>query len=186
MARSTPVNSGYTIINGSGTGPNGSRIDVWIEYKIGTQDIANNRTYVNVEFYACLRSGQSSGTWGSSGRSATLTVDGTGTSSSGGYDFRSTSYADRNHYGSFAGWIVHSADGTKSLSVSGTFSTPSSWITGGNVSGTIALPTIPRGMCRVRMGGVWRSPTTTYVRVAGVWRQGQVWVRAGGTWRRGI
>ena len=35
MARTTPVHSGYTIINGVGSGTNGGRIDVWVEYKLG-------------------------------------------------------------------------------------------------------------------------------------------------------
>ena len=39
MARTTPVHSGYSIINGAGTGPNGNRIDVWIEYAVISQDI---------------------------------------------------------------------------------------------------------------------------------------------------
>ena len=34
MARTTPVHAGYSIINGSGTGPNGYRIHVWVEYAV--------------------------------------------------------------------------------------------------------------------------------------------------------
>ena len=36
MARTTPINSGYTVVStGVGTGTNGDRIDVWVEYLIG-------------------------------------------------------------------------------------------------------------------------------------------------------
>ena len=40
MARITPVHSGYTILNGAGTGTNGSRIDVWAEYCVTAQNAA--------------------------------------------------------------------------------------------------------------------------------------------------
>ena len=70
MARTTPVHSGYTIINGAGTGPNGDRIDVWIEYLVHSQSIELNRSRVIAFFYAALRPGKSSDTWGSSGCSS--------------------------------------------------------------------------------------------------------------------
>ena len=39
MARTTPVNAGYEIISGTGTGSNGARTDVWLEYKVLSQDM---------------------------------------------------------------------------------------------------------------------------------------------------
>jgi len=68
-------------------------------------------------------------------------VSGTNLKSNGSYDFRTTT---PNLLGTFDGWVDHNADGTKTINMSGSFSTPSSWISGGNVSGNATLPTIPR------------------------------------------
>ncbi|MFZ5975202.1 MAG: DUF859 family phage minor structural protein [Bacillota bacterium] len=143
MARSTPVHSGYSIINGSGTGPNGYLIDVWIEWKVLDQDIAENRSRVSAYFYAALHTGTSS-TWGGSGCYSAFSVNGvsgTNLKSNGSFDFRTTT---PNLLGSFDGWITHNSDGTKSIGMSGSFTTSSDWITGGSASGTVTLPTIPR------------------------------------------
>jgi hypothetical protein len=185
MARTTPVHSGYTIINGAGTGPNGDRIDVWIEYLVHSQNVELNRSRVIAFFYAALRPGKSSDTWGSSGCYSSFSVGGyagADTKNNGPYDFRTTT---PNLMGTFDRLIYHNEDGTKTISMSGSFTTKSSWITGGSVSGNVTLPTINRGLVRVRAGGAWRTGLA-YVRVGGVWRLGQVFVRAGGAWHRGI
>ena len=184
MARSTPVHAGYTILNGAGAGPNGDRIDVWIEYKVVSQDVDNNKSRVAAYFYAALGAGQSSTTCGGSGCYSSFSVggiSGTNLKNNGSYDFRTSTPI---LLGSFDGWIVHNADGTKSIVLSGSFSTDSSWITGGSASGTRALPTIERGLIRIRLSGVWRTGVP-YVRVSGVWRRGQIFVKVSGVWRRG-
>lgn len=156
MARSTPVHSGYSIRNGSCTGPNGYRINTWIEYKVQEQDIANNRSRVIAYFYYCLGDGYSSSTWGGSGCYSSFSVGGTsGTNlkSNDGYDFRTMT---PDLLGQFNGWITHNADGTKTITLAGSFSTPSSYITGGSVSASVTLPTIPRattpGVSNMTMG----------------------------------
>lgn len=144
MARTTPVHSGYSIINGSGTGSNGNRIDVWIEYRVGDADVANNRTWFTAYFYAALNPNYTSSTSYYKGLNSTFSVNGTaaGSVTDGAYDFTST--AKVNLLGSFDGWIAHGADGKKSLSLSGSFTTASSYISGGSISGTVTLPVIPR------------------------------------------
>jgi len=154
MARSTPVHSGYEIINGAGTGKNGDRIDVWIEYKTEEQSIDQNQSRVIAYFYAALRPGESSGTYGGSGCYSSFSVNGvsgTNLKSNGSYDFRTTT---PNLLGTFDGWVDHNADGTKTIVLSGSFSTPSSWISGGNVTGNATLPTIPRATTPVVPGGI--------------------------------
>ena len=141
MARTTPVNSGYSIINGAGTGSNGSYIDVWLEYKVTSQNIAGNYSVVDVWFYAGLKPGQSSKTQYVDGRSSKLTVNGTAVNASGGYNFTNTS---PNFFGRNTQTVYHNADGSKQISLSGSFTTRSTYISGGNVSGTITLQTIPR------------------------------------------
>ena len=62
MERATPVHSGYHIVQGAGLGRSGSKIDVWAEYLVESQDIANNKSFVRAYFYAALREGQTSST----------------------------------------------------------------------------------------------------------------------------
>lgn len=142
--RSTPINSGYTIINGSSIGKNDDRFDVWAEYKVTAQSIANNTSTVNAYFYAALKSGESSDTRLNHGLNSEFSVGGkSGTIvTDGAYDFRSPS--DINVLGSFSGSIAHNANGTKSITISGKFETESEWISGGTLSKMIALPAIAR------------------------------------------
>lgn len=144
MARTTPVNAGFTIINGAGTGSNGGRIDVWLEYQLGNQSYAGNYTPISVYFYAALASGYSSTTKLDRGLNSALKVNGQAGSgvSDGKYDFTST--AAVNLLGSYSGNIAHDADGTKEVSFAGSFTTKSSYISGGSVSDKIKLPAIPR------------------------------------------
>lgn len=144
MARTTPVHAGYTIINGAGTGTNGNRIDVWAEYRITGQDSVKNTSALSVYFYAALNSFYTSTTQNQTGLNSALQVGGmAGTGvQAGAYDF--TSASKINLLGSFTGSIPHNIDGSKTISVSGSFSTKSTYISGGAVSGSIALPQIPR------------------------------------------
>lgn len=133
-----------TIIYGEGTGPNGDRIDVWIEWELISQDKTNNKSRVIAYFYTALKDGCSSGTYGSNGCYSSFSVNGvsgTDLRDSGAFDFRVTTPM---LMGSFDGWIPHNSDGTKTISMSGSFTTKSDWITGGNVSGNVTLTAIPR------------------------------------------
>ena len=67
MARNSPVHSGYSIINGSGSGKNADRIDVWVEYAVVSQDTSANASQVYVYFYTALKSGYTSETHSRSG-----------------------------------------------------------------------------------------------------------------------
>lgn len=144
MSRTTPVHSGYTILNGAGSGSNGNRIDVWVEYKLGTQSVSGNYTPITAYFYAALNPGYSSTTSYYSGLNSSFSVNGAAGSgvSNGAYDF--TSSAKVNLLGSYAGNIPHNQDGTKSVTITGSFTTASSYITGGSVTGSVTLPAIAR------------------------------------------
>lgn len=144
MARVTPVNAGYTIINGSGTGINGNRIDVWMEYQLGEQNIVENYTPITVYFYAALADGKQSNTEQDYGMDSALKVDGNpGVGKTNkGYYFTKPNYV--NDLGSFTGNIPHNADGTKTLTLEGSFTTRSSYISGGAVSAQVELPAIAK------------------------------------------
>ena len=49
---STPIHSGYTIINGSISGGSSSKIGTWMEYKVVSQSITNNTS--TIRFYVFL------------------------------------------------------------------------------------------------------------------------------------
>ena len=142
--RSTPINSGYTILNGTSTGKNDDRFDVWVEYKVTSQSIANNASTIKAYFYAALKSGESSSTKQNSGLDSTFSVGGTaGTAvKDGSYDF--TSASKINALGSFSGDIKHNSDGTKTVTFSGSFTTESDYIAGGSISKSVTLKTIAR------------------------------------------
>ncbi len=180
-----PQNAGYQVIYGTGTGPNGDRIDVWAEYT-SVQDQLNNRSLVTARFYAALHPGESSNTYGSSGCNSAFSVNGlsgTGLKSNGSFDFRSTSVI--NDLGSFSGYVAHNENGTKTMTVAGSFTTTSDWITGGTLSASITLPTIPRGIMRANVNGTWKS-CTAYVNVSGAWKQALAYVNVNGTWKQGL
>lgn len=144
MARTSPVNPGYTIINGTGTGINANRIDVWVEYLLGSPNISENCTPVSACFYTALAEGYQSGTSLDNGLDSALKVDGlAGTGvTNGAYSFLTQDQI--NFLGSFSGNIPHNADGTKTLSIQGSFTTASIYISGGSVSASVELPAIAR------------------------------------------
>lgn len=166
----------------------GTSADVRLEctYAIGTQDIANNRTYLTIweRIYVAAYNG-AGGPWKASpASSASVTsVMGTHIGFSGGYDLRSSVQSSQS-LGSWAGWVNHNADGTMALGISYAFSgnggTP---LGNGSGSFTITFPRIPRGP-RVKFGGVWRN-TVLYVKHLGVWKIAVLYVKHLGTWKIG-
>ena len=150
MARTTPVHSGYTVVNGSGTGANGDRIDVWVEYKLGTVNTSNNTTPFTAYFYAALNPNYTSSTYNAtSGLNSTFTVNGaSGTVvSNGPFDFRSSD--NLNLLGSYSGNIDNSK---KSVNIVGNFTTTSTFISGGSISTTVDLPTVQSGLVYIDNG----------------------------------
>ena len=165
MARewySRPINSGYTIVDGTTTGnynngvPN-TYVKTWMEYKVVSQDLVNNTTTIDAKLYSQVIDGGSS-----SGMSNTFTANNYGYV---GYDnankqYLSTTY-DFNGYAlnKFADsniTIPHNADGTKTITLQGSFSTLSgTWaITGGSASASVTLPTIAQKTELVSISGL--------------------------------
>ncbi len=185
MARTTPVNSGYTIINGQGTGANGNRIDVWVEYKVGAGNVVSNSTPFTAYFYTALNPSYTSTTENTAGLNSTFRVDGkTGTGvTNGAYNFTSSSKV--NFLGSYSGNIPHGADGSKSVSIVGSFTTLSSYISGGNISATTALPKIDRGLVSIDTGSkiVKAIP---YVDTGSGWKQAAAYVDNGSAFKLSV
>lgn len=142
MARTTPVNSGYTIINGTTHGTNGSKVDTWIEYKVLAQSVQNNTSQVRVVLY-------SQSTVSSSTRWDVAENFGYVGYNNANKQYLSTTYDFSNNkinkFGDYTFTIPHNADGTKTISLQGAWSTShSTYISGGNVSASVTLPAIPR------------------------------------------
>lgn len=155
-----------------------SNADAWSGYfyYTYTQDIPNNRSYVDIKVWAQKEDGYSSGT--NSGKyTASITVAGTTKtlSSGGGYALSPSgtwigSDVD-NDTASFT--VYHDNDGSVTCDVSITVTPPSGLALSGNTlkyTGTITLPTIPRASSisaadNVYLGSICKiswTPLSTY------------------------
>ena len=54
---STPIHSGYTIINGSISGGSSSKIGTWMEYKVVSQSVVNNTSTIRFYVFVATLSG---------------------------------------------------------------------------------------------------------------------------------
>lgn len=105
-------------------------LELWAKYN--SQDVANNKTNVTVELRLVV-------TVGYIGNYQATYWNITGDLSNGG-NLGSGSYTSRT-LGSVTGDITHNADGTKTVSFSGTFN-PTAWGQTLDVSGTATLPSL--------------------------------------------
>ncbi len=142
MTRTSPVNSGYTIIPGTTTGSNGSKVDTWVEYKVTSQNVANNTSTVRVVLYSQATI-SSSTKWESASNFGYVGYD------NGNKQYLSTTYdfsnKQVNKFGDYTYTIAHNSDGTKSVTLQGSWTTShSTYISGGNASGSVTLPQIAR------------------------------------------
>ena len=124
-------------------GTNGYRYYIYLDYNLNSQDIVNNTSNISLQLYA-----RSTGsTWGaynlSTSNTSTLLINGTAvTSTNQAMDFRNTATV---YMASWTGPVAHNPDGTLSITIAGVFNIiGASGLTGGSVSGTWTLPTIPR------------------------------------------
>ena len=147
MARATPVNSGYTIINGSTTGSNGSKVNTWLEYKVLSQSIANNTSTVRVILYSQATISSSTQQTGTARQYGYVQA---GASSSTKYYLSTTFTYENYNLNKFADHtftVSHEVNGTKSIRLAGAFDISAyvgQYITGGSASATVTLPTIPQ------------------------------------------
>ena len=155
MARewySRPINSGYTVVDGYTTGNynNGATdtyVKTWMEYKVVSQDQVNNTTTIDAKLYSQVIDGGSA-----SGMSNTFTANNYGYVGfdNGSQQYLSTTYNFNsyalNKFADSTLTIPHNPDGTKTITLQGSFTTlAGTWaITGGSASASVTLPTIPR------------------------------------------
>ena len=144
MARTTPVHTGYSIANGIGTGLNGCCIHVWVEYKFGEPNDQTNTVPLTLYFYTALDPDYTSSVSGT-GLDSSLkvgTVQATGVKN-GEYNFSSVSNV--HLLGSYQGDLIYGEDGTGKVTVNGSFTTTSTYISGGTLQAVLILPSNTRG-----------------------------------------
>lgn len=143
MPREVPVNSGYSIINGTITGTYSSLVDCWLEWREISQSKEENYTDVHVLLYAAGTNGQLTTAWDVPEEYGYVGYDGANK------QYLKTNYNFKNYkvncFGSYTFRIYHEADGNKSVKLEGAWSTShSTYISGGFASGTVQLTYIPR------------------------------------------
>ena len=137
MARTTPINAGYTIADSvTAEGSVGSAVDVWVEYLIGEVNAVTQKVALSVYFYAQSQAGKTTGASYVGGLNSTFSVNNTaGVGVSGGtYDFRSSTIL--NTLGSWSGEVGFSAN---AIPVVGEFTTKSSSVSGGSIVTSIPI-----------------------------------------------
>lgn len=131
----------YTRITGSYAA---SHYAPYVEWLVTSQDIPNNKSYMNVRFGMRKVSSNSTTYQETPPQTLTLKVNGTTYTRSITFDFRTKSApSDHNIFTLTGIAIPHNADGTKSVSISASHPTETSLGTG-TVYGTASLDTIPR------------------------------------------
>lgn len=143
-----PQNDGLDYKFGTSKGTNAGKVDTWIEYWIGPQyqDSHGLHRAFSVWFYGAVKNGYKLGTSGLTGMYTTLTVDGDSgvTVSNGPYKFYEPT--DVNEYGSHTTYTVDCPDlsgGTIDVSVKGSATVPSEWVSGGEIDTTIPVSFTP-------------------------------------------
>lgn len=117
----------------------GSQYQLQLDVTQASQDIPNNTSLVSWSLRINKLSG--SGRYTFSSDSSSVTINGTTYYASFTYDFRSYSSLLIQ---SGSTTVAHNADGTKTISVSGTFDDVQANLGAGTASGTLGLTTIPR------------------------------------------
>ena len=150
-------------INGSCTGSSGSRYSFWIDWEESNVSQSNNSSKITFYLRVKRNDGVSNSAWNLNRKpSVTLKIDGQTVT------MTSTDYIDTRHnvtctFGTYITTRAHNDNGTKSLSVSASFTmydTPT--LTGGSLSGTAVLTTI------LRQSTIKSVPTITIGQAAAV------------------
>jgi microcystin-dependent protein len=124
-------------------GSSGGNYTIRLEYTLNSQDTVNNVSNVTINQYLYRTDGYAASQYNlNSTNSWQESINGGQvTSGSGSIDTRNGAWAP---LGSWTGNVGHNSDGTLAITLSGSFSMGNTTLTGGSVSGSWTLPTIPR------------------------------------------
>lgn len=158
------------------TAPINAQYEVDMDAVLIDQDIATNTSRVYARLIVRKLSG--SGYW--TGDQQPWSIDFGGHVVSGGWLYDFTEYTELTLWSDTI-THTHNPDGTRTVNYTGTATMDSPPGGTGTVSGSLALPRIPRGP-RVKVGAAWRF-TVAYVNDNGTWRIALPHVKQGGTWK---
>lgn len=128
---------------GNMSGSYGSHYTLWQSITQNSQDIANNKSNVTVNMYLSF-DGSSYYAYTNYATSGSMTINGSTTNYSIASINFSSGQAKDILLATWTGDIEHNPDGTKTLSVSGSWNTDTTRIGSGSCSATKTLSTIPR------------------------------------------
>lgn len=174
MARTTPVNAGYTVVNGITTGTNAVRVDTWLEYKV---TVGSSNITLNAKVYAARKENYSSSTAGATGTGET-TANGTRKNHTNvKYDFSTTT---PNLMSNDTYTFPLS---TSSITLSGKWGSPSSYLSGGSID-QFTIQVYGNAIARIFVSGEWKN-ATPYIFTNGEWKMVTPYVFSNGEWKRG-
>lgn len=131
-------------IYGSCSGSSGSKYDIWLNVKQNSQSVEDNKSNVTVKLLLKRNDGYASSAYNLTESSNTVVLK------VGGKERvnKNLSIDTRNNVtftlASWTGDVTHEADGTLSLSLSGSFTMGGTSLSGGSVSGSFRCTDIPR------------------------------------------
>lgn len=128
---------------GNMSGSYGSHYTLWQSITQNSQDIANNKSNVTVNMYLSF-DGSSYYAYTNNATSGSMTINGSTTNYSIASINFSSGQAKDILLATWTGDIAHNDDGTKTLSVSGSWNTDTTRIGSGSCSTSKTLSTIPR------------------------------------------
>lgn len=128
---------------GNMNGSYGSHYTLWQSITTNSQSVTGNYSNVTVNLYLTF-DGSSYYAYTSDTTSGSMTIDGVGFNYSIGSISFSSGQSKTITLASWTGNVIHNSDGTRTLSVSGSWNTNTSRIGSGSCSASATLPTIPR------------------------------------------
>lgn len=175
MARTTPVNAGYTIINGTTTGSNASRVNTWVEYKV-----TGNKLHVLLYAQANWDSGTSTGgakkNFGycqmNGGTKQYLNTD---------YDFGYLPGTSTPRINKFADHTFNIPEGTETVKIYAYYKTDSSFISVGQISET-TIKVSADGTVQIFVNGGWQK-AIPYVFDNGGWKKAKPYLFVSNEWK---
>ena len=178
MARTTPVNSGYTIISGMTTGSNSANVDTWLEWKVLSQDKEKMQSTVRLLLYAAANIAASTYCKTEEEFGYVQCDGGTKQYLTTGYDFSGKAV---NCFGDYTFTVDHGEDGTKTVTLAGAWWSYSTYISGGTASGTVTLPAIEVGLVRIDTGTGFVA-AIPYIDNGGEWKRAAAYIHNGSGW----
>ena len=133
--------AGTRTFTNSSNGPYGSHYPQSLIISWDDYDIVNNRTYVRITYQRSTDNQSSYHNYGYANPSQ-ISIDGSQVASATPYSAHNTQITQT--LCSWEGWINHDNEGKRNINVSASFSSSSSSLPSGSVSGSVDLPTIPR------------------------------------------